>query len=115
MNGPKRLPDKIRAMNENKLQKLFAAARRETGPVPPADFAGDVLRIIRHEPATRFAGGFLLFDSLNRWFPRLALAAVTVILLCASADFVMSATGLPEVDDGATQVSAQYFLNVEDM
>ena len=102
-------------MNENKLQQLFAAARRESGPVPPADFAGDVLRAVRHEPVSRLSGSFLLFDPLNRWFPRLALAACLVIALCASTDLVLSATGMPEVDDGATQVSAQYFLNLEDM
>lgn len=102
-------------MNENKLHQLFAAARRDNGPVPPADFAGDVLRALRNQPVARLTGSFLLFDPLNRWFSRLAFAAVTVILLCASADFILGATGLPEVDDGATQVSAQYFLSVEDM
>jgi len=102
-------------MNDNKLQQLFAAARRETPPPAPEDFAAAVLRTIRCAPAERGPETGSFFDPLNRWGLRLAFASVAVIVLCASADLVMGAAGQPEADDGATQVSAQYFMNVEDM
>jgi hypothetical protein len=102
-------------MNENKLQQLFTAARRETTPPPAGDFADAVLRAIRRAPVERHPDAFSLFDPLNRWGLRLAFASVAVIVLCASADLVMGAAGQPETDDTAAQVSTQYLMSVEDM
>ncbi len=96
-------------MNNWKLKQLFAAARKENAPVPSEDFAADVLRIIRREsiaaPET-----FSIFDQLNLWFPRIALAASAVIVLCLAADFGLTAAGVPSLSDGVSQLSAQWLL-----
>jgi hypothetical protein len=102
-------------MNENKLKKLFAAAQNETAPVPPADFAGDVLRAVRREPQTTARASVSIFDQLNFLFPRLALAAAAVIVLCVAADFGFTSAGWPELDDGAAQLSAQFDLNGDEL
>ena len=98
-------------MNENKLKQLFAAARKEPAPVPPAGFAADVLRAVRQEPAARLAEPGSVFDQLNRWCPRLALASAAVIILCIAADYSFTSAGLPELGDGAAQLSSQFDLN----
>lgn len=74
-------------MNDRKLQKLFQAARRQPAPEPPADFAGDVLRAARQTSATPGAQGYSLFDQLNGLFPRVAIAAAAVVLLCAALEY----------------------------
>ncbi|HEV2691825.1 MAG TPA: hypothetical protein VG347_02915 [Verrucomicrobiae bacterium] len=98
-------------MNENKLKQLFDAARKDTAPVPPSDFAADVLRAARRELTISTPGPVTVFDQLNRWFPRLALAAAAVIILCIAADYGLTSTGLPELGDGAAQISSQFDLN----
>jgi hypothetical protein len=97
-------------MNNRKLKRLFASARQETAPVPPEDFAADVLRAIRREPPAAAPESIPIFDQLNRWFPRLALAASAVIVLCVAADFGLTAAGVPGLSDGVSQLSAQWFL-----
>jgi len=97
-------------MNEKKIKQLFEAARLETLPAPPPDFAADVLRAVRREPAAKPDEPFSIFDHLNRLFPRVALAAAAVIVFCAVADFTAS---LPGVEDGAAQVSAQILFSAE--
>jgi len=98
-------------MNENKLQRLFAAARKDAAPAPPAGFAADVLRQVRNEPAVGQPVPATVFDQLNALFPRLALAAAAVIILCIAADFGLTSAGLPELGDGAAQLSSQFDLN----
>ena len=98
-------------MNENKLKQLFAVARKDAAPVPPADFAADVLRAVRQEPPARQAEPGSVFDQLNRWFPRLALASAAIILLCIAVDYSLTSAGLPELGDGAAQISSQFDLN----
>ena len=98
-------------MNEEKIKQLFTAARSEAAPLPPADFAADVLRTVRREPPVVAAQSTSLFDQLNFLFPRLALAAAVVIGLCVVANFGFTSTGLPEPGDSATQWSAQYDLD----
>lgn len=97
-------------MNNRKLKQLFASARPETAPVPPEDFAVDVLRAIRREGPVATAKTISIFDQLNLWFPRLALAASAVIVLCVAADYGLTAAGIPGLDDGLSQLSAQWFL-----
>jgi hypothetical protein len=96
-------------MNDRKLKQLFASARKATAPTPPADFAADVLRMIRHEPPAAPAT-ISIFDQLNLWFPRLALAASAVIVLCLAADWGLAAVGVPSLSDGVSQLSAQWLL-----
>lgn len=97
-------------MNENKLKQLFEPARKETAPVPPPDFAADVLRAIRREPPASLKKQFSIFDQLNLLFPRIALAAAAVVILCVTADFALTAAGVPDLDDGVLQISAQWLL-----
>jgi hypothetical protein len=97
-------------MNEQKLKKLFAAARNETAPAPSADFAADVLRAVRHEKPVPSPETFSIFDRLNLLFPKLALAATAVIVLGVAADFGLTAAGVPDLSDGVSQISAQWLL-----
>ena len=98
-------------MNDQKLKQLFAAAQKAAAPVPSADFAADVLRAVRREPAARMPEPGSVFDQLNRWFPRVALASAVIIILCLAADFGLTSTGLPDLGDGAAQISSQFDLN----
>jgi hypothetical protein len=100
-------------MNGKKLKQLFASARNESAPLPPADFASDIMRAVRQEPPPMPVGPFSVWEHLNGLFPRLALAAAAVIILCAAADWGLTAAGLPEVGDGTTQVASQYLFNSE--
>ncbi len=97
-------------MNEEKIKQLFAAVRNETASLPPADFAADVLRAVHREPTLATVPVASLFDQLNYLFPRFALAAGVVIVLCIAADFGFTSAGLPEPGDGAMQWSAQFDL-----
>jgi hypothetical protein len=97
-------------MNHRKLKKLFASARPETAPVPSEDFAADVLRAIRREGPATAPETISIFDQLNHWFPRLAMAASAVIMLCVAADYGLTAAGMPGLSDGVSQLSAQWFL-----
>jgi hypothetical protein len=102
-------------MNEKKIQKLFAAARHETAPQPPADFAADVLRAVRREPTIKPAAADTLVTQLNRLFPRVALAAAAVIAVCIAVDLGFTSAGLPGLDDGAAQLTSQFDLNGDEL
>jgi len=78
--------------------------------VPPDDFAADVLRAIRREGPVATRETISVFDQLNLLFPRLALAASAVIVLCLAADYGLTAAGVPGLSDGVSQLSAQWFL-----
>jgi len=97
-------------MNERKLKQLFTTARQETAPTPPEDFAADVLRAVRREPPVAAPETISIFDQLNLWFPRLALAASVVIVMCVAADYGLTAAGVPGLSDGVSQLSAQWLL-----
>jgi len=86
------------------------AARHEPAPVPPADFAADVVRTIRRTGPVAAPETLSIFDQLNGLFPRLAWAAAAVIVLSLAADWGLTAAGLPSLGDGASQISAQWFL-----
>lgn len=94
-------------MNERKLKQLFESARREPAPVPPADLDSRVMRAIRREPGP---ATLPLWDQLNALFPRVAWAAVAVIVLSLAADYGLSAAGVPGLSDGISQISAAWFL-----
>jgi hypothetical protein len=97
-------------MNDNKLKQLFESARRELPTVPPPDFSADVLRAVRREPQAKLKEQFSIFDQLNLLFPRIALAAAAVVILCVAADWGLTAAGLPDLGDGLSQISAQWLL-----
>ena len=97
-------------MNDKKLKQLFASACRETSTAPPEDFAADVLRAIRREPPVAAPETISVFDQLNLWFPRLALAASAVIVLCVAADYGLTMADVPSLSDGVSQLSSQWLL-----
>lgn len=97
-------------MKNSKLKQLFAAARRETAPVPPENFAADVLRVIHREAPPVAPEVISVLDQLNSWFPRLTLAASAFIVLCVALDYGLTAAGMPSLSDGAAQLSAQWLL-----
>jgi hypothetical protein len=107
-------------MNDKKLQSLFGAARRSAAPTPPADFAADVLRAVRQLPPSRPTAAPGIFDQLNAWFPRLAIAAFALIVLCLALDLGDTVSGAgagksASADDEDTSQPSQSFFNVEDV
>lgn len=97
-------------MNEKKLQELFEAARRETGPEPPAGFATAVMRALRREaPLGREAAG----DLLNALFPRVALAAAGFIGLCVLADVCGSARDRSGMWAAMNEIRSQWLFTAE--
>jgi hypothetical protein len=97
-------------MNEQKLKKLFAAARNETVPPPSENFAADVLRAVHREKQISLAETFSVFDQLNLLFSRLAWAAAAVIVLSVATDFGLTAAGIPNLSDGVSQISSQWLF-----
>lgn len=100
-------------MKDQKLDKLFASARNDISPLPPEDFAGDVLRAVRRDSKTLTPPVYSIFDQLSSLFPRMALVATAIILLCLVADYGVTAAGTPTLADGAAQLSAQQMLPSE--
>lgn len=88
-------------MNDQRLKRLFGAAKKEKSATPTEGFDLLVLRQIQRNPA-RF--DLTISDVLGMWFPRLALVAVTVITLCVVSQFVSTA---PSLTDSAAQLSIQ--------
>jgi hypothetical protein len=72
-------------MKDSKIQKLFAAARKETPPEAPFNFSQNVLAAIHR--GERQSAPFSLFDELGRLFPRFAFAALLIISVCVATDF----------------------------
>jgi hypothetical protein len=91
-------------MNE-KLNHLFAAARRETPAAPSEGFAALVMNQIQRNPARPELS---ISDLLGMWFPRLAVGAAAVIALCVIGDFV-SSSNAPSLSESAAQLSDQFF------
>jgi len=101
-------------MNKTRLNQLFKLARNEPAPAPPEDFAADVLRAVHREPQVTTPKALSIFDQLNLLFPRIALAAATIIVLCLAADWGLTAMGMPGLGDGVSQISAQWLLTPEE-
>jgi anti-sigma-K factor RskA len=96
-----------------KLKQLLAAARAEAAPAPPAEFAADVLRAVQaFPPAVESAS---IWDPLDAWFPRVASAAIAVMLLCLAADWGLTQAGLPGLSDGMAQITSQFWFNPEEL
>ena len=55
-----------------------------------------------------------VFDQLNLLFPRIAFAAVAVIVLCVAVDFGLTAAGMPGLGHGLSQISAQWLLTPDE-
>ena len=92
-------------MNE-RLNQLFAAAKRETPAAPTEGFAALVMNQIQRNPARL---ELTISDVLGMWFPRLAAAAAAIIALCVISDFVSSSNS-PSLSESAAQLSDTYFV-----
>ena len=98
-------------MNDEKLNQLFNAARKDTPPAPPADFEADVLRALQREaPPTR--GDVSLFDQLNRLFPRIAWVAVFIICFCVTSEIVSSLDS-PGLGDSVAELSDPWIFTAK--
>ncbi len=93
-------------MNENKLQKLFAAVRGARAVLPSEDFAGHVMRAIHREP--RRTPAATVFDDLTRLFPRLAWAAAVVISLGVATELYFSLTGSTSLATDVAEVAERW-------
>ena len=97
-------------MNERKWEQLLAAARKEPIPAPSEAFEINVLRALRDGRHAERPGTLSLFDQLNLLFPRLAWAAAAIIVLGVAVDFGLTASGVPGLGDGVSQISTQWLL-----
>lgn len=102
-------------MKPKTLNRLFAAARNEMPPESPADFAAGVLRVVRREPPREAVTLPSVWAQLNALFPRVALAAAALIILCVAVDRGLTAAGLPDVANGAAAAAAQFTFDAEDL
>jgi len=93
-------------MNDDRVKKLFAAARKAAPLAPAEGFDLLVMQAVRHDPGPRPA---TVSDQLIVLFPRLALAAVGVIVLCVAGDW-LAAGAQASLTDGVTQLSQQWLL-----
>jgi hypothetical protein len=90
-------------MNDNRLNQLFNATRRETPAAPAEGFELLVMQQIQRQPGRMEPS---ISDVLGLWFPRLAVAAAAIIAVCVIGDFMSSG---PSLSDSAAQLSVQYF------
>lgn len=102
-------------MKKNTLNRLFAAARPDRPPEPPDDFAFAVLQAVRQEGLRQAPPSADLWTQLNALFPRVALAAAAMIILCVAADRGLTAAGLPDVTEGVAATAAQFTFEAEDL
>jgi hypothetical protein len=94
-------------MKTNKIEKLFRIARGEKPPVSSEDFAARVMQQIRR---TEAMPPLSFLDHVNALFPRIALCAGMVIVLCLALDFVATEFGEFDLNDEVAQVSAEWLL-----
>ncbi len=93
-------------MNEQRMQKLFAAARSERPLEPAEDFTGRVLGAVRREP--RRTQTFTVFDELTRLFPRLAFVSGLVIGLGCATELYFSLKGSNSLATDVTEAVEQW-------
>ena len=91
-------------MNDELSRRLFAAARGETPPVPPADFARKVAAAVRREDALASA---TFTDTLAALLPRTAWAVGGAIALCALIDWGDARRPGHDFADGAARLQAE--------
>lgn len=95
-------------MSKKKLHKLFEAARNERSPAPPAGFDADVMRTIRREERKYEGQTDSLLDSLGVLFPRVAWAAVLIIIACVLGDYFSASSDTPGLTDQMALLSEQW-------
>ena len=80
-------------MNEEKINKLFQAARTEAAPEAPLHFPRSVVAAIQRRSIRPLRISFS--DQLAALFPRIAFAAVVIVALCTATDIYFSETDTP--------------------
>jgi hypothetical protein len=95
-------------MNEKKLHKLFKAVRNERSPAPPAGFDVDVMRTIRREERGNEGQTASLLDGLGALFPRVAWAAVLIIIACVLGDYFSASSDTPGLTDQMALLSEEW-------
>ncbi|MDB6123808.1 MAG: hypothetical protein JWQ71_2801 [Pedosphaera sp.] len=95
-------------MKEQKLQKLFDAARKEAAPIPPEDFDSRVAVALRREQQE--VGPNSLWDQIGQLFPRLAFAVALVIGICLVVEFYNSTTYSASLSAEVNQLSEQWLF-----
>jgi hypothetical protein len=100
-------------MNDHKLKQLFDAARRAPAPEPAADFAADVLRAARRTGTAPGTQSLSVSDQLNVLFPRVAWAALAVILLCGAIEWTANSSA--GTDDAGISGMTPSLFDSEDL
>ena len=94
-------------MNDKKLKKLFELARGETAPVPPQGFDARVIRALAREtPSVPVS----FWDQIEALFPRIAMSAALVVLLCLVGDFCYSTAYPAGISGDVNEISEQWLL-----
>ena len=99
-------------MNERKLQKLFDAARTDAAPAAPAHFESRVMREITS--GARESREVSLFDLLGAIFPRVTIAAASLIVLCIAGDLLLSHK-IGDISTAAAQLSEEWLIAANDL
>jgi hypothetical protein len=94
-------------MNDDRLKKLFEAARTETPPSAPEGFDVRVLAAVRREHR---AAPVSVWEQIGALFPRLAVAASLMIALCLAADFCWSAMQPSNLASDVSELSDQWLF-----
>jgi hypothetical protein len=90
-------------MNDKRLKQLFAAAARVEPVVGADNLPERVMRAVRRErPPVEFS----VFDQLGAWLPRVAVAAIAVLALCACIEW----TAADQLTAGVVQLSEQWLF-----
>ena len=88
-------------MNDRKLTDLFTAAGRDQPPAPPEGFVFQVLQALPRESARSSAS---LRASLEVLFPRVALVAISLLVLCAATDLGYGWASGQSLSEGVDQL-----------
>ncbi len=100
-------------MNQGRIEKIIAAARQEPPPAAPPGLSEAVMRTIRRDGPSRESEPAGLWESLNALFPRVAGAAIALVLLFAAADWAFSSFSDTDLDSGMAQVSDQWLFTAK--
>ena len=96
-------------MTDDKRRQLLAAARAARPAEPPQDFSASVLRALERESRGQPAPNDSLFNQLANWFPRLATAAMAIIVIALFCEFYFDGDLAWEL----AELSEQWLLPVE--
>ena len=94
-------------MKNNKLKRLLSSAKNESPPEAGLEFESRVMDAIRQEPSARPVS---LLDQVNALFPRLAFASILAIVLCATADFVLTGSSTIDLTSGVSAISEDWLF-----